>query len=112
MNLDKWIRFALSLLLSIGGASAGYFYFNQSQPPPNIPISKLGQDLQLGNVKRISVDGTRRNITYLEGVTAIVVQGQLGHKCRKAMRLLTACRNVTACGVVDIEVQRSSADWH
>ncbi len=42
MTLDEWIRFALTLLLIIGGASAGYFYFNQPQPPPNIPISKLG----------------------------------------------------------------------
>ncbi len=74
MNLDKWIRFALSLLLSIGGASADYFYFNQSQPPPNIPISKLGQDLQLGNVKRISVDGTRLNIRYRDGATAMSFQ--------------------------------------
>ncbi len=74
MTLDEWIRFALTLLLIIGGASVGYFYFNQPQPPPNIPISKLGQDVQLGNVKRISVEGTRLNITYRDGATAMSFQ--------------------------------------
>lgn len=71
MTLNKWNPFALILLPIIGGASAGYFYFNQPQPPLTIPISKLGQDVQLGTIKRIAVDGTRLNITYLEGATAM-----------------------------------------
>lgn len=71
MTMAKSIRLVLPVLLIIGAVSAGYFFFNQPQPPPTVPVSKLGQDVQSGAVKRIVVDGTRLNITYREGAPAI-----------------------------------------
>ncbi|MDE3090455.1 MAG: ATP-dependent zinc metalloprotease FtsH [Chloroflexota bacterium] len=67
---NKWIRSSLPFLLVIVGM-AGYFYFSQpAQPMTVIPISKLGQDVQLGAVKKISVNGTLLNVTYRDGAAA------------------------------------------
>ncbi len=71
MVLNKWARSGLTLALMISAAVVFYIYFMRpSQPTTFIPVSKLGQDVQLGNVRRISVNGAALNITYKDGVTA------------------------------------------
>lgn len=75
MIQNTWRRFGFILLLMIVAVGAGYFYFYQPSPPTTIiPISKLGQDVQLGVVKKIAVDGTTINITYTDGTRATSVK--------------------------------------
>jgi len=75
MIQNKWFRFGFTLLVVSVVAVAGYLYlFQPRQPPTFIPISKLGQDVQLGTVKRISADGTTINVTYTDGTTAMSVK--------------------------------------
>ncbi len=71
MPMRKSIRFSLSsLLLFLAVAIVLSYFFRSSQPPvKSIPISRLGQDVQLGTVKRISVEGTQLHVTYRDGVT-------------------------------------------
>jgi cell division protease FtsH len=73
MIQNKWFRFGFTLLVMSVIAVVGYFYLFQSrQPTTYIPISKLGQDVQLGTVKGISTaDGTTINVTYTDGTTAM-----------------------------------------
>ena len=71
MLLNKWVRAGLSSGVILIAAAVIYFnFFQPTKPAPVIPITKLGQDIQLGNVRRIAVDGTRLTITYRDGVTA------------------------------------------
>lgn len=59
------LSFPFLLLIVV---TAGYFYFSQpAQPMTVIPISQLGQDVQSGTVKKISVNGTLLNVTYRDG---------------------------------------------
>ncbi len=75
MNQNKWVRFGLAFLLLVAAAAVVYFYFSPwSKPPTVIPISQLGQDVQLGTVKKISVNDTLLNITYRDGTTATSVK--------------------------------------
>ena len=76
MIQNKWFRFGFTLLVVSVIAVAGYFYlFQPRQPTTYIPISKLGQDVQLGTVKRISTaDGTTINVTYTDGTTAMSIK--------------------------------------
>jgi len=71
MIQNKWKRLGITLLTVIAVMVAGYLYFIQpSQSATWIPISKLGQDVQSGIVKQISVDGTTVNILYSDGTSA------------------------------------------
>ena len=71
MLLNKWVRAALASGVLLIAAAVIYFnFFQPTKPAPVIPITKLGQDVQLGTVKTISVNGTTLNITYRDGVTA------------------------------------------
>ncbi|MGE5264231.1 MAG: ATP-dependent zinc metalloprotease FtsH [Acidobacteriota bacterium] len=71
MFLNKWVRIGfVAAVLSIAALVAYSAFLQPNSPATVVPISKLGQDVQLGNVKRISVDGTKLNITYRDGVTA------------------------------------------
>ncbi len=76
MVLNKWVRSGLTLALMIMAAVVFYVYFMRpSQPTTVIPITKLGQDVQLGTVRRIAVNGAALNITYQDGVTATSAKG-------------------------------------
>ncbi|MBI4786246.1 MAG: ATP-dependent zinc metalloprotease FtsH [Chloroflexi bacterium] len=71
MFSNKWVRSGLAIAVVLIAAAVVYFSFFQPPTlPPVIPITKLGQDVQLGNVKRISVNGATLNVTYRDGVTA------------------------------------------
>ena len=71
MNSNQWLRNALIYVLILVAVVALFFQiFQKPQPPNTIPISKLQQDVQLGNVKKISVNGTVLNVVYKDGLTA------------------------------------------
>ncbi len=71
MFLNKLVRFGLVSLLVLIAAAVGYFYFLQPSPPTTlIPISKLGQDVKAGNVKKISMEGATLMVTYQNGTIA------------------------------------------
>ncbi len=70
MTLNKWGRLSLLIVLGLI-AAVGYFYYTQTPRPSTlIPISKLGQDVQLGTVQKIAVNGTALSITYRDGTSA------------------------------------------
>ena len=53
MFLNKWVRIAFVIaLFSIAALAAYSFFFQPNNSTPLVPISKLGQDVQLGNVKK------------------------------------------------------------
>src|SRR5512142_2035597 len=71
MSLNRWVRLGLVVGLVFIVAAVGYSnFFQPAKPDTAIPITKLGQDVQLGNVKKITVNGTKLTITYRDGVTA------------------------------------------
>lgn len=58
------------LLILVALAALFFNVFQQPRQPNPIPISKAAQDVQLGNVKKISASGTLLTLTYKDGVTA------------------------------------------
>jgi cell division protease FtsH len=69
---NKWTRIGLAVLLVFVAAGVSNLFFLQpAQSISLIPISKLGQDVQLGTVQRISVNGAILNVTYRDGVRAV-----------------------------------------
>ncbi len=71
MRLHQAVRVGLTIALVVVVA-LGLFLFlaRPSQPNRTIPITQLGQDVQAGLVKNISVDGAKLNITYRDGTTS------------------------------------------
>ncbi|MBI5032699.1 MAG: ATP-dependent zinc metalloprotease FtsH [Chloroflexi bacterium] len=79
----------------------GYFnFFQDKQPNPIIPISKLGQDVQSGVVKSLAVNGTTVNIVYQDGTTATSVQSAADSGIEKTLANLNVSPNQVAA--VDI----------
>ncbi len=70
---NKWTRIGLAVLLVLVAAGVSdLFFLPPAQSVSLIPISKLGQDVQLGTtVQRISVNGAILNVTYRDGVRAV-----------------------------------------
>ncbi len=71
MILNRWVRLGLSILLVVLAAGAAYYFLlRPSRPVTLIPINKLGQDVRLGTVRQISVNGATLNVTYRDGTVA------------------------------------------
>ncbi len=103
---NKWIGSSLPFLLVII-VTAGYFYFSQpAQPVTLIPISQLGQDVQLGTVKKISVNGTLLNVTYRDGATATSVKSTADGSIEATLGNLSVSRDRIAG--VDITYEQPS----
>jgi cell division protease FtsH len=75
MIQEKWRRLGFAVLLVGVVATAAYFYRGESLPAPHVvPLSQVGQDVQAGTVKSISVDGTTVDLIYKNGSTATSVK--------------------------------------
>ncbi len=74
MTWNKWVRYA-AVLVVLGVAVASYLYFSQPSQTNNvIPISKLAQDVQAGNVKGIFVSNNGSvTVTYKDNKTMTTV---------------------------------------
>jgi cell division protease FtsH len=107
MIQNKWLRLGTTLLLVSVVAVAGYFYSFQSLPAtPIIPISKLGQDVQLDTVKGIAVDGMTVNITYKDGTTAVAIKSADNKGIEETLTDLNVSPNQVAA--VDITYDKPS----
>ncbi len=90
MFLKKWVRIGLVLALC---SIAALMVFSFFAPPNNtpgtvVPISKLGQDVRLGTVKRITVNGAKLTITYRDGVTATSTKATADASLEQALSIL------------------------
>ena len=107
MIQNKWRRLGFILLVVSVLAVAGYFYFfNPMQPTAFIPISKLGQDVQSGAVKSISVDGATVNIIYKDGTTAKAIKSAGESGIEKTLANLNVSPDRVAA--VDITYEKPS----
>ncbi|MBI4786106.1 MAG: ATP-dependent metallopeptidase FtsH/Yme1/Tma family protein [Chloroflexi bacterium] len=72
MTSNQWFRNGFIYLLILVAIAALFFnIFQQPRQPNSIPISKAAQDVQLGNVKKISSAGTTLTVTYKDGQQAL-----------------------------------------
>ncbi len=58
------------LVIVAAGVLSGLF-MQPARPRASISITKLAQDIQLGNVKRITVEGANLSVAYLDGTEAV-----------------------------------------
>ena len=101
MIQNKWFLFGLTLLAVSVMAVAGYFYlFQPRQSTTFISISKLGQDVQLGTVKRISADGNTINVTYADGTTAMSLKAAGDSGIEETLNNL----NVSSARIAAVEI--------
>src|SRR5512140_3089719 len=71
MLSSKWVRSGLTVAVVVIAVTVGYFYFLAPRNPAKVvPVTRLAQDVQLGNVKQIAVRGTALDVTYRDGTTA------------------------------------------
>ncbi len=70
MTKQEWIKIAVALAVVVAIAVIGYNNLRLSQPNAEIPISKVGADVQAGSVRRIAGNGAQLEITYRDGTTA------------------------------------------
>ncbi len=109
MSSKKWFRFGLTSLLTVIAVAIAFSYFSRSSRPANpIPISKLSQDVQLGTVKQISVDGTQLHVTYRDGVQAL--SNKVNQESSIEKSLLSFGVSPDRIAAVDILYQ-SPAEW-
>ncbi len=100
MIQNKWLRFGFTLLV-LGVMAAGYFYFSQpAQPSTTIPISQLGQDVQSGIVKSITMDGTTIKVTYTDGAQAVSVKAVADSGIEETLNNL----NVSPARIAAVEI--------
>ena len=72
MSSNPWFRNGFIYLIILVALGALFInFFQQPRQPNSIPISKLAQDVQLGNVKKISSNNTTLNVTYKDGTIVI-----------------------------------------
>lgn len=71
MISGKMVRYGLVLVLAIvAGAILYALVGSPTTPPKLVPITQVAHDIQLGNVRSISVDGATLNVTYRDGTLA------------------------------------------
>ena len=109
MLSNKWARYGLTLVLVIVAAGVGYYALQQpSRSAPVIPISKLGQDVQLGTVRQISVNGAALSVTYRDGVTATSAKAAVNGSIEETLKNL----GVPAARIAAVEiVYETSPAW-
>ncbi len=109
MTSNQWFRNGFIYLLILVAIAALFFnIFQQPRQPNSIPISKAAQDVQLGNVKKISANGTTLTLTYKDGQTAIATKANRDIGVEETLKNL----GVTAdkISAVDI-VYETPAQW-
>jgi len=64
----QWFRNGfIYLLILVAIVALGFGIFQQPRQPNAIPISKVAQDIELGNVRKVSSNGTTLTVTYKDG---------------------------------------------
>ncbi|MBI5650599.1 MAG: ATP-dependent zinc metalloprotease FtsH, partial [Chloroflexi bacterium] len=71
-NPNQWFRNGfIYLLILVAIVALGFGIFQQPRQPNPVPISKIAQDIELGNVRKVSANGSTLNVTYRDGTTVV-----------------------------------------
>ncbi|MBI5304878.1 MAG: ATP-dependent zinc metalloprotease FtsH [Chloroflexi bacterium] len=69
---QQWFRNGfIYLLILVAIVALGFSIFQQPRQPNAIPVSKVAQDIELGNVRKISANGSTLTVTYRDGTSVI-----------------------------------------
>ena len=69
---QQWFRNGfIYLLILVAIVALGFGIFQQPRQPNPIPVSKVAQDIELGNVRKISSNGSTLTVTYRDGTSVI-----------------------------------------
>jgi cell division protease FtsH len=71
-NSNQWFRNGfIYLLILVAIVALGFGIFQQPRQPNPVPISQVARDIELGNVKKVSANGSQLNVTYNDGMTVV-----------------------------------------
>ena len=71
-NSNQWFRNGfIYLLILVAIVALGFGIFQQPRQPNPVPISQVARDIELGNVKKVSANGSQLNVTYNDGTTVV-----------------------------------------
>ncbi len=109
MNSNQWFRNGfIYLLIVVAIVALGFGIFQQPRQPNSIPISKVAQDIELGNVKKLAVNGSTLTVTYRDGTSVV------SNKANRDVSIEESLKNLGVTGdkmsAVDI-VYEQATQW-
>ncbi|CAG0940759.1 cell division protease FtsH [Anaerolineae bacterium] len=109
MNSNQWFRNGfIYLLIVVAIVALGFGIFQQPRQPNSIPISKVAQDIELGNVKKLAVNGSTLTVTYRDGTSVV------SNKANRDVSVEESLKNLGVTGdkmsAVDI-VYEQATQW-
>ena len=109
MNSNQWFRSGfVYLLIVVAIVALGFGFFQQPRQPNATPISKVAQEIEAGNVRKIASSGSTLTVTFKDNTTTTATKASREVSVEETLKNL----GVSADKLAAVEiVYESPSQW-